>query len=100
MVNRFTTPLGRAYVGSAGERCGKGVPFFVAPGMARTARAAGFTNVRELSPWQSRRAGSLAITATLGRDNVPEVTYVIQGYDNSVFFGGDAELIPALNEVA
>ena len=31
----------------------KGVPFFVGPNMLNAARAAGFTNVRELRPWES-----------------------------------------------
>jgi L-ascorbate metabolism protein UlaG (beta-lactamase superfamily) len=74
----------------------KAVPFFVAPGMGDSARKAGFTNVTELTPWQSARAGSLTVTAAPGAHGVLEVTYVIQGKGNTVYFGGDTKLIPSL----
>ena len=66
----------------------KAVPFFV--------RQAGFTNVQELEPWQSGHAGSLTVTAAPGKHGVLEVTYVIEGKGNTVYFGGDTELIPPL----
>ncbi len=74
----------------------KSVPFFVAPGMAAAARKVGFTNVHELAPWQSATAGTLTITAAPGAHGVEEVTYVVQGKGDSVYFGGDTELIPPL----
>lgn len=77
----------------------KTVPFFVGPGVLDAARKAGFTNVRELKPWESAQAGSLTITAVPGEHAVPEVTFVIHGKGNTVYFGGDTELIPALSEL-
>jgi L-ascorbate metabolism protein UlaG (beta-lactamase superfamily) len=74
----------------------KAVPFFVAPGMAAAARKAGFTNVQELDVWQSARARSLTVTAAPGEHGVLEVTYVIEGKGDTVYFGGDTKLIPAL----
>jgi L-ascorbate metabolism protein UlaG (beta-lactamase superfamily) len=74
----------------------KAVPFFVATGMADPARKAGFTNVQELEPWQSAHAGSLTVTAAPGEHGVREVTYVIEGKGDTVYFGGDTKLIPAL----
>jgi L-ascorbate metabolism protein UlaG (beta-lactamase superfamily) len=74
----------------------KAVPFFVAKGMAEAARKAGFTNVQELEPWQSAHAGSLTVTAAPGEHGVPEVTYVIEGKGDTVYFGGDTKLIAPL----
>lgn len=74
----------------------KAVPFFVGPEMADAARKAGFTNVHELAPWQSGQAGTLTITAAPGAHGVPEITYVVQGGGNTVYFGGDTKLIPEL----
>jgi L-ascorbate metabolism protein UlaG (beta-lactamase superfamily) len=78
----------------------KSVPFFVVPGLADAARKAGFTNVRELVPWESARAGSLTITAAPGEHAVPEITFVIQGKGDTVYFGGDTKLVPALGELS
>ncbi|HMA92900.1 MAG TPA: alpha/beta fold hydrolase, partial [Polyangiaceae bacterium] len=76
----------------------KGVPFFVAPGMTTAAIKAGFTNVHELATWQSGHAGDLTVTAAPGAHGVVEATYVIQGKGNTVYFGGDSKLIPALED--
>lgn len=78
----------------------KTVPFFVASGMAQAARRVGFTNVQELTPWMSARAGSLTVTAAPAEHGVLEVTYVIQGKGDTVYFGGDTKLVPALDEVS
>lgn len=77
----------------------KAVPFFVGPNMLKSARAAGFTNVRELRPWESATVGPLTITAAPAAHKVPEVTFVIQANGSSVYFGGDTRLIPELNEL-
>jgi L-ascorbate metabolism protein UlaG (beta-lactamase superfamily) len=76
----------------------KAVPLFVCTGMGAAARKAGFTNVHELAPWQSGQAGALTVTAAPGAHGVEEITYVIQGKGNTVYFGGDSKLIPALEE--
>ena len=78
----------------------KAVPFFVGPNMVEAAKAAGFTNVRELRPWESATAGSLTITAAPGAHGVEEVTFVIQANGSTVYFGADTLLIPELDEIA
>jgi L-ascorbate metabolism protein UlaG (beta-lactamase superfamily) len=75
----------------------KDVPFFVGPNMLQAARAAGFTNVRELRPWESASVGPLTITAAPAAHKVPEVTFVIQANGATVYFGGDTRLIPELD---
>jgi L-ascorbate metabolism protein UlaG (beta-lactamase superfamily) len=77
----------------------KAVPFFVGPNMVDAARAAGFTNVRELRPWESATVGPLTITAAPAAHKVPEVTFVIQANGATVYFGGDTRLIPELDEL-
>jgi L-ascorbate metabolism protein UlaG (beta-lactamase superfamily) len=77
----------------------KDVPFFVGPDMAARARAVGFTNVRELKPWEQVDVGPLRITAAPGAHRVPEVTFVLQAHGTTVYFGGDTRLIPALDEI-
>jgi L-ascorbate metabolism protein UlaG (beta-lactamase superfamily) len=77
----------------------KAVPFFVGPNMVDAARAAGFTNVRELRPWESATVGPLTITAAPAAHKVPEVTFVIQANGSTVYFGADTRLIPELNEL-
>jgi L-ascorbate metabolism protein UlaG (beta-lactamase superfamily) len=77
----------------------KAVPFFVGPNMLDAARAAGFTNVRELRPWESATVGPLTITAAPAAHKVPEVTFVIQANGSTVYFGADTRLIPELDEL-
>lgn len=78
----------------------KHVPFFVGREMVAAARAAGFTDVRGLAPWESGEAGGLTFTATPGAHGMEEVTWVITGAGRTVFFGGDSLKVPALDEVA
>jgi L-ascorbate metabolism protein UlaG (beta-lactamase superfamily) len=77
----------------------KAVPFFVGPDMVDAARAAGFTNVRELRPWEAASVGPLTITAAPAAHKVPEITFVIQANGSTVYFGGDSKLIPELREL-
>ena len=77
----------------------KAVPFFVGPDMVDAARAAGFTNVRELRPWEAVSVGPLTITAAPAAHKVPEITFVIQANGATVYFGGDSKLIPELREL-
>jgi L-ascorbate metabolism protein UlaG (beta-lactamase superfamily) len=77
----------------------KAVPFFVGPDMVDAARAAGFTNVRELRPWEAATVGPLTITAAPAAHKVPEITFVIQANGSTVYFGGDSKLIPELREL-
>ena len=78
----------------------KAVPFFVGPNMVAAAQAAGFTNVRELRPWESATVGPLTITAAPAAHKVPEVTFVIQANGSTVYFGADTLLIPELDELS
>jgi L-ascorbate metabolism protein UlaG (beta-lactamase superfamily) len=77
----------------------KAVPFFVGPNMIDAARAAGFTNVRELRPWESANVGPLTITAAPAAHGVPEITFLIQANNATVYFGADTRLIPELDEL-
>lgn len=77
----------------------KAVPFFVGPDMADAARAAGFTNVRELRTWEAATVGPLTIAAAPAAHKVPEITFVIQANGSTVYFGGDTRLIPELREL-
>ena len=72
----------------------KAVPFYVGPDMANEARAAGFTNVRELKAWGTATVGPLTITAASDSHKVPEITFVVRANGSTVYFGGDTRLIP------
>ena len=76
------------------------VPLVVKRGLAAQARQAGFPNVAEVDPWEQVSLGALRVTAAPARHSVPEVSFVIEGQGQSVFFGGDTLRIPALDEVA
>lgn len=79
-----------------GAYADKDVPLLVAGPVERRARAAGFTNVRALEPWQDARVGDLTITAAPGLHGVYEVTFVIRGDGRTVYFAGDTMLMPEL----
>jgi L-ascorbate metabolism protein UlaG (beta-lactamase superfamily) len=66
----------------------KGVPMMVARPVAPPARAAGFTDVRVLEPWQAAAVGDLTVTAAPGKHAVYEITFVISA-------GGAASTSPA-----
>jgi L-ascorbate metabolism protein UlaG (beta-lactamase superfamily) len=78
----------------------KEVRLVVKRGMGAKARQAGFPNVTEVEPWDQVPAGELRVTAAPARHGVPEVTYVIEGADATVYFGADTLRIPELDEVA
>ncbi len=75
------------------------VPLLVAESVVRPARAAGFTDVRALTPWQSATIRDVVITATPAAHAVPEVTFVVAAGNERVFFGGDTLFIPELTEI-
>jgi L-ascorbate metabolism protein UlaG (beta-lactamase superfamily) len=74
----------------------KSVPMIVAGPVAARARAAGFTDIRVLQPWDTAAVGDLTITAAPGKHAVYEITFVISAADRSVYFAGDTMLIPEL----
>jgi L-ascorbate metabolism protein UlaG (beta-lactamase superfamily) len=77
----------------------KDVPFLVGPNMVASARAVGFTDVRELKPWETWSRGALKVTGAPARHGVPEVTFVIEANGRTVYFGADTLLIPELREL-
>jgi L-ascorbate metabolism protein UlaG (beta-lactamase superfamily) len=77
----------------------KAVPMVVKRGMGAKARAAGFTNVTELEPWEQATIGDVTITAAPARHGVPEITFILQGDAKTIFFGADTLRIPELDEV-
>lgn len=77
----------------------KNVPMIVAGPVASRARAAGFTDIRALQPWETAAVGDLTITAAPGKHAVYEVTFVISAAGRSVYFAGDTMLIPELRNL-
>lgn len=77
----------------------RSVPMIVAAPVARRARAAGFTDVRPLEPWESTEVGDLLITAAPGKHAVYEITFVIAAGGRSTYFAGDTMLIPELRSL-
>ncbi|MBO2451103.1 MBL fold metallo-hydrolase [Actinomadura barringtoniae] len=70
----------------------------IGPGtVTALAQAKGFRNVRTVEAWESTAVGDLTVTATPGLHGVHEVTFVIQGGDRTVFFGGDSLRVPELD---
>jgi L-ascorbate metabolism protein UlaG (beta-lactamase superfamily) len=78
----------------------KSVPMVLKRGLAAQARAHGFLNVTELDAWQTATIGPIRITATPAKHKVPEVTYLFEGADSRVFFGGDTMRIAELDDIA
>ncbi len=77
----------------------KNVPFVVPVGMAGEVKAAGFTNVQEIDPWQEVVIDGIKVTACPGKHKVKENTFMIEAGGRVVYFGGDTELIPELIEI-
>lgn len=77
----------------------KKIPFAVKRGTAKIAKKYDFHNVYELDPWETVRFGSVKITATPAKHNVPENTYILEYHDFTLFFGGDTLNIPELAEI-
>jgi L-ascorbate metabolism protein UlaG (beta-lactamase superfamily) len=77
----------------------KQVPIAVIRGTAQPAHEVGFTNVIEMEVWEKTTFGPIAITAIPGKHGVPEITYMLQASNFTVYFGGDTLLIPELSEI-
>lgn len=72
----------------------------IAPGtVVERARAAGFSDIRQLEAWDVTTVGDLTITAAPGKHAVHEVTYVLQGGGRTAYFGGDTLYIPEHDEL-
>lgn len=70
----------------------KKIPFIMRSGdIAADARRLGYTDVRELPPWQKTEVKSLTITAVPAKHPGTEVGFVIQG-EKTIYFAGDTAL--------
>ena len=67
--------------------------------MVDAARAAGFTQVRELKAWEAWRQGAFKVTGVPARHKVPEITFMIEAKGRTVYFGGDTLFIPELRQL-
>ncbi len=77
----------------------KQVPIAVIRGTAQPAQQVGFSNVIEMAAWETTSFGPITITALPGKHGVPEITYMLQTNDFTVYFGGDTLLIPEFSEI-
>lgn len=77
----------------------KSVPIVVKRETAGLAKKVGFTQITELEPWETTEIGDVKITAVPGKHGVPEITYILQSKDTTVFFGGDSLYIPEHDEL-
>ncbi len=75
------------------------VPLVVAGPVEARARKRGFDNVKALAPWEQVEIGGVTVTAAPGKHGVYEVTFVIQGGGDTVYFAGDSMVIPELYEL-
>ncbi len=74
-------------------------PLFGPSTVTTIAARKGFTQLHAIEAWQSATLGELTVTAAPGQHGVHEVTFVIQAYDRTVFFGGDTLRLPELDEI-
>ena len=77
----------------------RSVPVVVPETVAAQARDHGFTDVRVLAPWQRTEIGGVTVTAAPAKHGVPEMSYVLQGGERTVYFGGDTLAIPELRQL-
>jgi L-ascorbate metabolism protein UlaG (beta-lactamase superfamily) len=77
----------------------KSIPMIVKRGIGKRAFDAGWSQVIEVDPWESTHVGPVTITAAPARHKVPEVTFVLQGDQQTVFFGADTLRIPELDAI-
>ena len=77
----------------------KAVPFAVKRGIAEKARKVGFPNITELDPWETTTMGPFKITAAPAKHAVPEITFMLEAGEYTVYFGADTLLISELREI-
>jgi len=58
-----------------------------------------FRNVTVLEPWESTKIGDVAITAAPGKHGVYEITFILQSFGETIYFAGDAMVIPEFYEL-
>jgi L-ascorbate metabolism protein UlaG (beta-lactamase superfamily) len=59
----------------------------------------GFRHVTVLEPWESVELGDVRVTAAPGKHGVYEITFIIQGGSETIYFAGDTMVIPELSEL-
>jgi L-ascorbate metabolism protein UlaG (beta-lactamase superfamily) len=59
----------------------------------------GFRNVTVLEPWESTDIGDVTVTAAPGKHGVYEITFIVRGGSETVYFAGDTMVIPELSEL-
>jgi L-ascorbate metabolism protein UlaG (beta-lactamase superfamily) len=77
----------------------RGTPLFGPGTVTALAASKGFTNLHTIEAWESASVGELTVTATPAKHGVHEVTFIIQAYGRTVFFGGDSLRIPELDRI-
>jgi L-ascorbate metabolism protein UlaG (beta-lactamase superfamily) len=78
----------------------KAVPIFAQGAAARRARGKGFSNVTALDTWSNAQIEHIALTAVPALHGVPEIGFILQALDLTVYFAGDTAFIPQLAEIA
>jgi L-ascorbate metabolism protein UlaG (beta-lactamase superfamily) len=68
--------------------------------MAGRARAAGFTDVREVSPGDEQVIDGVRITVLPGAHNVAEITFLLSVGSTTVYFAADTLLTPEVRQIA
>jgi L-ascorbate metabolism protein UlaG (beta-lactamase superfamily) len=72
----------------------------IGPGtVAKIARDKGFRDIRVIEAWEATTVADLTVTATPGQHGVHEVTFVLQAFGRTVFFGGDSLRVPELDTI-
>jgi len=88
---------------------GAGTPIVAPRGAGRMLRRAGFTSVDEIAAGESLRLGGAVLRAwpavhdgRRGRwgDRAPALGFVVEGGGRSVYFAGDTDLFPEMEELA
>jgi len=75
------------------------VPLICPGTVVDLAKRQGFRRVISLEAWEKTALDELTITATPAKHGVHEITFVVQGGNRAVYFGGDTLAIPELAEI-
>ena len=75
------------------------IPMIVPNTVGQMAVDHDFRNVTVLEPWDSLKIGDVKVTAAPGKHGVYEITFILQGGSDTVYFAGDTMLIPELSEL-
>ncbi len=73
-------------------------PVFIFKGYAKKARRLGCENVHPMTPGDSRAAGSVKISAMTGKHPGGIATFMLEGREGKVYFGGDSVYTPLLED--